>query len=413
MHSERTDSLERILEVDRGFGDRSEIRTDGLGMVPATVPESIGSIRDTYAGRLLPGLMVNTFRNGEHVFPTRVVRRGGIVRALLQSSTPLEDVHIVSNGQDYDLFDYISRNRVAGLLILKNGKIKLEHYEFGLDGATRWMSMSMAKSVSSALIGAAIQDGYLPGVDEFVTRYLPELTGSAYEGVSVRNLLQMSSGVRWDDSHTVPTSQRRQMLELQIQQKPGAIMRFIASQPRLATPGTAWNYSTGETHVIGALLRAVVGRWLADYLSEKIWLKLGMESDATWWLESPQGLEVAGSGISATLRDYARFGMFILNGGIIDGLAVLPQTWVRESTMPRKIGDVRVDYGYMWWPVPNSKDSFTDGAFAARGIFGQFMYINPREQVVIVVLSARSKPKGAEAIVDNDFFNAAVASLQG
>jgi CubicO group peptidase (beta-lactamase class C family) len=218
--------------------------------------------------------------------------------------------------------------------------------------------------------------------------------------------------VRWDDTHTDAASERRRMLELQIAQQPGAIMKFLADQPRIAAPGTVWNYSTGETHVVGALVRAAVGGWCADYLSKKIWSRAGMQSDATWWLESPNGLEVAGSGINATLRDYARFGLFVANDGVIGTERVLPEGWIEEATAPREVGNSRIDYGYMWWPVPSPQGDYIDRAYTARGIFGQYIYINPREQVVAVVLSARAKPKGAEAIPDNDFFNSAVAALQ-
>ena len=245
-----------------------------------------------------------------------------------------------------------------------------------------------------------------------INQYLPELAGSGYDGVSIRHILQMTSGVRWDDTHTDPASERRQMLELQIAQKPGAIMKYVAGLPRIAEPGTVWNYSTGETHIVGALVHAATRRWVSDYLSEKIWSKCGMESDATWWLEAPQGLEVAGSGISATLRDYARFGVFMMNDGRIDGRRVLAPGWAKDSGASREIDGKRVDYGYMWWAVPAADGSLADGAYSARGIFGQFIYINPREQVVIAVISARAKPKNAEVILDNDFFNAAADFLR-
>jgi CubicO group peptidase (beta-lactamase class C family) len=202
------------------------------------------------------------------------------------------------------------------------------------------------------------------------------------------------------------------MLDMQIAQQPGAILRYVAGQPRIAEPGTAWNYSTGETHVVGALLHAALGGWVADYLSEKIWAPFGMEADARWWLESPQGLEVAGSGISATLRDYGRFGQFILNDGVAGSARVLPDGWIREATLPRQVGGKRVDYGYMWWSVPDRRGGFDDEAFSARGIFGQYIYINPKHQIVVAVLSARAKPKGAEAILDNDFFNSVTEALR-
>jgi len=286
----------------------------------------------------------------------------------------------------------------------------VEDYFLGNTDQTRWMSMSVAKSVSSTLVGAAIQDDLIGSVEDSLIAYLPELRGSGYESVSIRHLLQMTSGVKWDDSPTNPESERRKMLELQIAQQPDAIMRYMASLPSIAPPGTVWNYSTGETHVVGALVRAATGRSVAQYLSEKIWSRIGTEADATWWLDAPAGLEVAGSGMSATLRDYARFGLFIMNDGIINGERVLPENWVQESGSPRLINGKSLDYGYMWWPVPNGNEQI--GAFSARGLFGQYIYINPSEQVVIVVWSARSMPLHSEIVADNDFFNATVKALK-
>ena len=304
-------------------------------------------VRRVYEGRLLPEAQVRAFRNGHRMFATRTVNRGAHTQRLERAEVPLTDVSIHTAGGDYDLYDYFSRNRVASLLVLTRGRIAFERHEFGNDESSRWMSMSMAKSISTTLVGAAIHAGAIGSVDESLTRYLPQLAGTAYDGVSIRHVLQMTSGVRWNDTHTDPRSERCRMLELQIQQQPDAILRYVAQLPRVAAPGTVWNYSTGETHVVGALLRAATGRWAADYLSEKIWSKLGMESDASWWLEAPAGLEVAGSGVSATLRDYGRFGLFILNDGVICGERVLPDGWVQEATAPRKIGGTRVDYGYM------------------------------------------------------------------
>jgi CubicO group peptidase (beta-lactamase class C family) len=378
---------------------------------PAVDPDG-QEARLAYAGKLLPATQLRLFRDPHWVFATRKIPCGKHVFPLLRAPRQLTDLPVVANGTQYDLADYISRNRVVGLLILKHGRIALEHYEADIDSDTRWISMSMAKSISTTLVGAAIQDGLIGSVDDPLTRYLPQLAGGGYDAVSIRHLLQMTSGVHWDDTHTDPNSERRKMLELQIEQQPDAILRFVAGQQRVAAPGTVWNYSTGETHVVGALLRAAVGRWLADYLSEKIWAPFGMQSDASWWLESPQGLEVAGSGVSATLRDYARFGQFVLNDGVIGSKRVLPEGWVREATAPRQVGGQPLSYGYMWWAVPSRSGHFEDGAFSARGIFGQYIYINPRQELVVTVLSARSKPRGAEVILDNDFFNSVAEALQ-
>ncbi len=214
------------------------------------------------------------FRDDSWVFSTRSIKRGSarlsaLPRAKRQNRRP---GRLHANATRYDLVDYISRNRIAGLLVLHGGEIRLEHYEFGNDARTRWISMSMAKSISTTLVGAAIQDGLIGSVDDPLTRYLPQLKHGGYDGVSIRHLLQMTSGVRWDDTHTDPKSERRVMLDLQIAAAAGSrFMNFLSGQPRVAEPGTIWNYSTGETHVVGALVRAAVGRWCADYLSEKLW----------------------------------------------------------------------------------------------------------------------------------------------
>ncbi|TXN40553.1 serine hydrolase [Methylobacterium sp. WL30] len=373
---------------------------------------AIGTVQQVYDGWLTPDVQANTFRNIDRLFPTRTVNRGGPAIPLETSSKPITDVKFQSNGKTVDLFDYLSLNRVAGLLILKDGKVAYEDYELGNSEATRWMSMSVAKSISSTLVGAAIKDGFIKSIDDPVTQYLPELAGGAYEGVSVRNLLQMASGAKWDETYTDPNSDRRHMLERQLEGKPGTIVAMMARLPRAHEPGAAWNYSTGETHLVGALVRAAVGRPVSVYLSEKIWSKLGMEQDATWWVESPNGLEVGGSGFSATLRDYARFGQFVLNKGVIDGESVVPEGWFDQAGSPKELSGKTVNYGFMWWPLAAPAGTPNESAFTARGIFGQYVYVNPKEHVVIAMWSARSKPTGAPPIVDVDFFAAAVSALR-
>jgi CubicO group peptidase (beta-lactamase class C family) len=367
----------------------------------------------SYAGKSMPIEHQRTFVTPDMNFATRTVKAGAPVRPLKYSDRTLPDFPIVSNGATYDIYDYVSRNRVAGLLMMKNDEVLLEHYDLGINEHTRWLSMSMAKSFSTTLVGAAIQDGYIKSVDEPLTTYLPEFNGTAFDGVTVKTLMQMTSGVKWSDDQTDANSERRKMLEIQIAQQHGAVMRYMAERPRAAEPGTQFCYSTGDTHVVGALVKAATGKWLSDYLSEKIWSKLGMEQDGAWWLEARDGLEVAGSGFFATLRDYARFGRFILDDGVIDGERILPEGWMREAGAARMISGKRVDYGYMWWIVPGADGSLDDGAFTARGIFGQLMYINPKQKVICVVLGSRAKPPTMvnPAVSDNAFFNALVGAV--
>jgi CubicO group peptidase (beta-lactamase class C family) len=367
--------------------------------------EPIGSVREVYDGLLLPDIQVNTFRNIHRLFPTRTVRAAESPRPLPPAAETLGNFRFESRGRRWDLYDYLSVNRVAGMLVLKEGEVAFEYYGLGNGPETSWMSMSVVKSMTATLVGMAIRDGYIDSLDDTLERYLPRFAGSAYDGVTVRQLLQMASGVRWNETYTDPASDRRAMLEAQLAQEPGAILDLMASLPRAAAPGTRWNYSTGETQVVGALVAAATGRPVAEYLAEKIWQPAGMATDATWWLASPGGLEIGGSGLSATLRDYARFGQFMLEGAVVAGEPTLPDGWIEEATRPQRIGGEAVEYGYMWWPLD-------EGAYAAIGIFGQFVYVHPADRLVVALWSAQPKPEGTDTIDEYEFFNALAAALR-
>jgi CubicO group peptidase (beta-lactamase class C family) len=267
------------------------------------------------------------------------------------------------------------------------------------------MSMSIVKSITATLIGAAIKDGAIRSIDDQIVTYLPRFTGSAYDGVTVRHLLQMTSGVAWNETYTDPDSDRRRMLDAQIGQRPGDILDLMAALPRAAEPGTRWNYSTGETHVAGALVAAVTGKPVAEYLSEKIWKPFGMEADANWWLESPDGLEVGGSGLSATLRDYGRFGLFMLGDGEVNERPILPAGWMENASTPKVVAGEKVPYGYMLWPLH-------DRSYAAIGIFGQFVFVDPDRDLVVVMWSAQSKPVGKHGIDEYEFLEALSGYLE-
>jgi hypothetical protein len=219
----------------------------------------------------------------------------------------------------------------------------------------------------------------------------------------------MASGVKWDETYTDPQSDVSKLGLLLLAQKPGTVSNYMRTLRKAGEPGSIWNYSTGETYLIGPVIEGATHKPLATYLSETLWSRLGMEQDATWWLESPGGMGLAGAGIGATLRDYGRFGLFVQQDGVIDGQRLVPEGWFREAGSAHVIGGKSVDYGYLWWPM-RAGDAIHQGAFEARGIFGQHIYINPKEKLVIVVLSARPKPTGATVLDDAAFF-AAVARL--
>ncbi len=372
--------------------------------------QTLAGARQVFDGRMLPGVEVRTFSHSDSLFPVNVAWKGGSVRVLEPSERKLPPIHFRTKGtsEELDLFDYLTDNRVAGLLILKDGKVVLEDYELGTGPETRWISFSMAKSVSSTLVGAALKQGLIASLEDPVTKYVPGLAGGVYDAVSVRNLLLMASGVKWDETYTDPKSDRRKLLEIQLAGKPGSIVSFMRGLPRAGAPGTIWNYSTGESFLVGAVLEGATHQPLSRYLSETLWSRLGMEQDATWWLESPGGMGLAGSGLGATLRDYGRFGQFVLEDGEVGGERLVPEGWFQEAGKAHTFGGKTVDYGYLWWPLPKG-DSIHEGAFEARGIFGQHIYINPREKLVVVVLSARPKPDSSRSPVPDGPFFAAIA----
>ena len=385
--------------------------TSGIILLLCCAPalaQQLAGPRQVFDGKMLPAVEVATFEHSDTLFAVNKVLRKGPVRPLPAAPAKFKEIHFTSDGHEYDLFDYLAYNRVAGLLILKDGKVVMEDYELGVGPNSRWPSFSIAKSISSTLVGAAVQQGLIGSLDDPLVRYVPQLKGGAYEAVSIRNVLQMASGVKWDETYTDPKSDRRKLLEIQLAQKPGAIVPFMSALPKAGAPGSIWNYSTGESFLIGAVIEGATHKPLATYLSETLWSRLGMEQDATWWLEAPGGMGLAGSGLGATLRDYARFGLFVQQDGLIDGQRVVPEGWFREAGAAHIIGGKSLDYGYFWWPIP-AGEAIHQGAFQARGIFGQHIYINPNEKLVIVVLSARPKPDSSTHILNDESFFAAVA----
>jgi CubicO group peptidase (beta-lactamase class C family) len=382
-----------------------------IACVAAVTPQETATISQILAGTMRPGVEAATFSHSDQWYPSTRVPRKGPVRPLPMASKQLDNVHFQSNGKNYDLFDYLADNRIAGLLVLKDGKIALEDYELGITPATLWASFSMAKSVSSTLVGAALQQGLITSLDDPIARYVPALKGGGYEGVSVRSLLQMASGVQWNETYTDPQSDVSKLGLQLLTKKPGTVVTYMKALPKAGPPGSIWNYSTGETYLVGAVIEGATHKPLAAFLAETLWSRLGMEHDATWWLESPGGMGLAGAGIGATLRDYGRFGFFVQQDGRLDGKRIVPEGWFREAGSAHVIGAKSIDYGYLWWPLP-AGDPVHTGAFEARGIYGQHIYINPTEKLVIVLLSARPKPTGATVLDDAAFFASVARSLQ-
>jgi CubicO group peptidase (beta-lactamase class C family) len=272
--------------------------------------------------------------------------------------------------------EYLRTQNTAGLVILQDGKVRFERYGLGFDDAGRWTSFSVAKSFTSTLVGAAIQDGHIKSLEDKVSQYIPGLRGSAYDDVTVRQLLTMSSGVRWNEDYEDPKADVAQFNNATPEAGMDATVSYLRKLPRAHPPGEVWNYNTGETNLIGVLVSGATGKPLAQYLQEKIWHPAGMESEATWLL-GRTGHEIAGCCLQASTRDFARFGLFVLANGAAGGQPVVPPDWFAQATRKQKdIGDPGRGYGFQWW-------TYDDGSVAAQGIFGQGIYIDPQRRLVI------------------------------
>lgn len=345
-------------------------------------PPPVSSAEDDWSGfgdlenvlNWTPEQQLRGYRHIDRIYPTRPVRAGARPFPLPDRSGDFSDFEYTVEGATFDLDHFVSRNHVVGLLAIHDGAVVLERYARGQTPETRWYSFSVAKSVVSMLVGAAVKDGFIPSIDMPVSGFLPLLRGSAYDEVTLGQAMMMSSGVAWDEDYADPASD--------IASTGGSALdrlRYLLRKPRVAPPGRVFNYNTEETNLVGAVLRAAIGNNLATYLEDRVWRRFGMEHDANWLLLSESGAEHGGCCLSATLRDYGRLGLFALRQGrLADGSSVLPEGWMDLSTGAAPTND---GYGLLWWRRPG-------GAFAAIGIYGQAIYVNPPCRLVVVTNSA-------------------------
>jgi CubicO group peptidase (beta-lactamase class C family) len=323
------------------------------------------------------------FHNMDDLFDTRQVPRSGPVWPL-----PREDRDIAITygwqGQSYGLDDMLDRTFTNALIVMKNGKIVTERYLNRTDASTHFMSWSMAKSFTSTMVGFALADGKIASLDDPITKYLPELKAGAYNGVTIRQVLEMKSGVdyeeRYDFEHPGIAALNHEHALVQ------NTVRFTDAAwtiKRKHTPGATFEYKTIDTAVLGWLVERVADRPFAYYMAEKLWEPLGAEANGFFIMDGPPGAgrEFTGAGFNAVARDYARFGQMILNKGQANGRQVMSPAWIAEATRPTGAEGPMGGYGYQWWTMTGSN------AFYALGLEGQFIYIDPDTQTVVVKLS--------------------------
>ncbi len=335
--------------------------------------------------------MVEPFRSMADFFPHHRVARGPEASELKRGQ-PIElPENYEYDGETRSTAAFLEETDTTGLLVVKDDEIVFEEWWRGNDETSRTISWSVGKSVVSALVGIAIHEGHIESVDDPISRYVPELEGSAYDGVRIKDVLQMSSGARWNEDYSDLGSDVNRMGR--ILAIGGSMDAVVTSLEREFEPGTFNRYNSADTQALGMLVVRTTGRSLSDYLGQKIWRPIGMESDA-YWLTDDEGMELAFGTLNAVIRDYARFGLLYLHGGNWRGKQIVPSGWVGDSLRAdaphlkpgeNPHSDFPLGYGYQWWLMDGR-----EGEFSAIGVYNQFIYVNPRRNLVIVKTSANS-----------------------
>lgn len=295
-------------------------------------------------------------------------------------------------GEERPTDAFLADTDTAALLVIVDGEIRHEQYLLTGGPDVNWMSMSVGKSFVSALVGIAIQEGHIKGIDEPISNYVPVNPGSAYDGVSIKDVLQMSSGARWNEDYSDPESDIVKLLMATVGAQ-GGLDDFVAQMSKENESARICRYNSGETQILGSLVAHATGRRISDYFQEKLAEPLGFESPG-FWISDPQGVEMSYGGLNLTARDYARLGELYRQGGSWDGKQLVPASWVEASITAEAdihqpgqpfIGGHAFDlgYGYQWWLPAGNR-----GEFSAVGVYNQFIYVDPTSRTTIVKLSA-------------------------
>jgi CubicO group peptidase (beta-lactamase class C family) len=333
-----------------------------------------------------PSVNALTFHTIDSIFATQTVPRGGRVLPLARAEHPLNFTYEFA-GAPLPAESVLERTFTNALLILKDGRIVYERYRNQTSPQTKFLSMSMAKSITSILVGIALDDGRIRSLDDQIVAYVPELRGSAYDGVTIRHAIDMKTGVdRSDGDQLKPGSPGAAMREEILIRNLRPATEEALLVKRKAPPGGSFDYSTLNTTVLGWVLEKATRQPLAQYTADKLWSRLGVEADAFWMMSAtgPATRPFNGLGFNATLRDYGRLGMMMLNGGAVGRTQIVSKKWVDESVggphTPTSSGS-STGYKHFWWTVPGS------AAYMAVGLQGQYIYVDPSSRTVVVKLS--------------------------
>jgi len=338
------------------------------------------------------GHLVGTYSHFDELFPSRPVRRATTPWLFKRAPEPTISYNFRSDRLSIE--DYLARNPTTGLLVARDDTIVYEHYQYARTDHDRFLSQSMAKTITAMLIGIAISENKIKSVDDVVSTYVPGLANSEYGKTSIRDLLHMSSGIAFTenyDGHDDVAQLARDLFD-----RPGkdAVASVAQFNTRAAAPGTRWHYASVETEILGLVLRAVIDEPVADYLRDRIWQPIGTEADASWVIDGT-GQEVTFCCFNAVLRDYARLGRLLAHDGAWEGHQLIPRHWLQDATTVQPshaylapgTATPYFGYGYQLWLLPGERRQF-----GLLGIRGQMILVDPASKLVMVHTAVRNNP---------------------
>lgn len=330
---------------------------------------------------------IENFKAMDSIFPYNRIETEGGRKEYQKKYSKKNDISKLEykfDGEKRKVEDLLSKTNTGGILVLKKGKIAFENYYNGYDEESTVTSWSVAKSYISALIGIAVNEKKIHSINDLVTKYVPELKGSGYDGVTIKQVLEMSSGVRFNEDYTDPDSDLNQLIGYLFFEG-GSIDEYVKGLVRETKPGTH-KYKSVDTQVLGLILKKATGVPVSKYLEEKIWKPMGATHDA-YWSTDLTGNEISFALLNANMKDMAKFGELMMNEGKFKGKQIIPRQWAIDSVKPHRkelapgTADPYFGYGYQWWVPQNAKYG---EEFSAIGIYGQFIYVNKKYDVVIV-----------------------------
>lgn len=351
--------------------------------------------------RMTRELMVGFHSHYDLTRPVRGVATAAMPSVLKRAPAEIAPVYGY-DGRIKTLTDYLGAHPVTGLLIARDDTILFEHYQYARTDRDRFMTWSMAKTITGLLVGIALSEGAIHSIDDPAMRYVPELAGTEYGATPIRALLQMSSGIAFRETYQPGDDTTKLAMAVFPPDAPGALAAVRQFDTRAAPPATRFNYSSADSEALGLVVSRAVGMPLAQYLATRVWQKLGAEADAAWAID-PSGQELGYCCISATLRDWARLGLMLANDGQWNGQQIVPQQWILDPTTvasrdsylaPGRLSPI-LGYGYQMWISAGERRRFS-----LIGIHGQSMLIDPVSKLVLVHTAVRPDaapgPSGVE-----------------